>query len=82
MKGKNFDKRERKLIFKDAKVDRSLYSEHTAMLLSVCLCLCVRSALELVCVCESERSPVLCVTLTAQNQHEIPQSFSADLSLA
>lgn len=29
-----------------------------------------------------EQSSTCCVTLTAQNQHEIPQSFSADLSLA
>lgn len=32
--------------------------------------------------CVSEFSPAWCVTLTAQNQHEIPQLFSADLPLA
>lgn len=42
---------------------------------SVCLC-------KGVCACVPKRSPPWRVTLTAQNQHEIPQSFSADLSLA
>lgn len=46
---------------------------------SVYMCVCDKVC---TCVCVSVLSPAWCVTLTAQNQHEIPQSFSADLSLA
>lgn len=65
-----------------------IQSKELCYFLFVCTCnfcesVCVRTCVcDKVYVCVSELSPAWCVTLTAQNQHEIPQLFSADHSLA
>lgn len=89
--GHRYDKREGMLIFKGAEQQRSQNSEQRVLFLTVCLYLCIYVNLykytqacfwQGVCVSVSELSPACCVTLTEENQHEIPQSCFADLSLA